>query len=93
MNEEKRTPADLIAELDREPDIVEPSIQAVRDAIGILFRPGQVVELRSFGVRGAAAQKFVLSGYYDDPCKMAADAVEYVVHLGRNRDLLDNSRN
>jgi hypothetical protein len=58
-----------------QPDIAEPSLQDVRDAIGILFCPGQVVELRSFGVRGAAAKKFVLSGYYDDPCKMAADAV------------------
>jgi len=60
---------------DSEREIATPSIQDAIDAIRLLFRPGQVVELRSFEVRGAAAKKFVLSGFYDDPLKMAADAV------------------
>ena len=58
------------------PEIAGPSIQDAIDAIRLLFRPGQVVELRALGVRGAKVKKkFTLSGYYDDHMRMAEDVI------------------
>jgi hypothetical protein len=55
---------------------IEASIQDCMDAILVLFKPGQVVELRAFGVRGLTAKKkFTLSGYYDNFDRLAEDAI------------------
>jgi hypothetical protein len=57
-------------------DIAVPSIQDAQDAIRVLFKPGQVVELRAFGTRGKKVKKkFILSGYYNDHDRMAEDVI------------------
>src|ERR1035437_5467631 len=54
-----------------------PSFQDAVNAIRLLFQPGQVVELRGFGIRGATVKKkFTLSGYYDDHDHLAEDAIK-----------------
>ncbi len=57
--------------------MTSPSIQDVRAAIRILFKPDQVVELRAIGSSGLKAKKtFILSGYYSDSEILARDAIQ-----------------
>jgi hypothetical protein len=54
-----------------------PSLDDVRTAIHVLFKPGAVVEVRAFGVRGETTKKkFTESGYYSDHEIMAQDIVK-----------------
>ena len=57
-------------------EVAVASLEDANAAIRLLFRPGQVVELRAFGVRGVKVKKrFTLSGFYVDHGRMAEDVV------------------
>lgn len=72
------------------------NITEIKKAISILFRPGDVVELRALGVQGR-----VHAGYFNDFEKMANEAARlsgnadgiYVVLNEINKDLLARSQN
>jgi hypothetical protein len=62
---------------------IEPMIEETLNAIKVLFRPGQVIELRGLGHRGLTNPKrLILSGYYDNPQRLAEDAIKISNTLG-----------
>lgn len=71
-------------------------MKEIKRALGVLFEPGDVVELRAIGVQGR-----IHAGYYNDMGKLATDAARitniadgvYIVLNEINKDLLARSQN